>query len=65
MAAHMRGFEQIRDDCAYNRNNVKIIALFTGLEAGAWGATHHAMEDIALLRTIPGIGKTLLLVLQY
>jgi len=51
----MRGFEQIRDDCAYNRNNVKIIALFTGLEAGAWGATHHAMEDIALLRTIPGM----------
>ncbi|MBI2764816.1 MAG: transketolase family protein [Chloroflexi bacterium] len=51
----MRGFEQIRDDCAYNRNNVKIIALFTGLEAGPWGATHHAMEDIALLRTIPGM----------
>ncbi|MBA4181672.1 MAG: transketolase [Anaerolinea sp.] len=51
----MRGFEQIRDDCAYNRNNVKIIALFTGLEAGPWGATHHSMEDIALLRTIPGM----------
>lgn len=51
----MRGFEQIRDDCAYNRNNVKIIALFTGLEAGPWGVTHHAMEDIALLRTIPGM----------
>jgi transketolase len=51
----MRGFEQIRDDCAYNRNNVKFIAPFAGLEAGAWGPTHHAMEDIALLRTIPGI----------
>jgi transketolase len=51
----MRGFEQIRDDCAYNRNSVKIIALFTGLEAGPWGVTHHAMEDIALLRTIPGM----------
>ena len=51
----MRGFEQIRDDCAYNRNNVKILALFTGLEAGAWGATHHAMEDVALLRAIPGM----------
>lgn len=51
----MRGFEQIRDDCAYNRNGVKIIALFTGLEAGPWGVTHHAMEDIALLRTIPGM----------
>lgn len=51
----MRGFEQIRDDCAYNRNNVKIIAPFAGLEAGPWGATHHAMEDIALMRTIPGM----------
>jgi transketolase len=51
----MRGFEQIRDDCAYNRNNVKIIAPFAGLEAGPWGATHHAMEDIALLRSIPGM----------
>jgi len=51
----MRGFEQIRDDCAYNRNAVKFIAPFSGLEAGAWGATHHAIEDIALLRTIPGL----------
>ena len=51
----MRSFEQIRDDCGYNRNNVKIIAPFAGLEAGPWGATHHAMEDIALLRSIPGM----------
>jgi len=51
----MRGFEQIRDDCAYNRNNVKIIAPFAGLEAGPWGATHHAIEDIALMRSIPGM----------
>jgi transketolase len=51
----MRGFEQIRDDCAYNRNQVKILAPFAGLEAGPWGATHHAIEDIALLRTIPGM----------
>jgi transketolase len=51
----MRGFEQIRDDCAYNRNDVKFLAPFAGLEAGPWGATHHAQEDIALLRTIPGM----------
>jgi len=51
----MRGFEQIRDDCAYNRNAVKFIAPFSGLEAGPWGATHHAIEDVALLRTIPGL----------
>jgi transketolase len=51
----MRGFEQIRDDCAYNRNAVKFIAPFAGLEAGPWGATHHAIEDLALLRVIPGM----------
>ncbi|TMA47505.1 MAG: transketolase family protein [Deltaproteobacteria bacterium] len=51
----MRAFEQIRDDCAYNRNNVKLLAPFAGLEAGPWGATHHAIEDIALLRSIPGM----------
>jgi transketolase len=51
----MRGFEQIRDDCGYNRNNVKFLAPFAGLEAGPWGATHHAIEDLALLRTIPGM----------
>jgi transketolase len=51
----MRGFEQIRDDCAYNRNDVKFLAPFAGLEAGPWGATHHALEDLALLRSIPGM----------
>src|SRR5262249_34008084 len=38
-----------------NRNDVKFIAPFAGLEAGPWGATHHAIEDIALLRSIPGM----------
>jgi transketolase len=51
----MRGFEQIRDDCAYNRRDVVFLAPFSGLEAGPWGATHHAIEDIALLRVIPGL----------
>lgn len=51
----MRGFEQIRTDCAYNRSAVTFLAPFAGLEAGAWGATHHAIEDLALLRTIPGM----------
>ena len=51
----MRAFEQIRTDLAYNGRNVKILAVFTGLAAGAWGATHHALEDIALMRTIPGM----------
>jgi transketolase len=51
----MRSFEQIRDDCSYNRNGIKIIAPCSGLEAGHWGATHHAVEDLALLRLIPGM----------
>jgi transketolase len=51
----MRSFEQIRTDCGYNRNSVKIIAPCSGLEGGYWGATHHAVEDLALLRTIPGM----------
>ena len=51
----MRSFEQIRDDCSYNRNGVKILAPCSGLEGGHWGATHHAVEDLALLRLIPGM----------
>jgi transketolase len=51
----MRSFEQIRNDCGYNRANVKIIAPCSGLEGGHWGATHHAVEDIALLRMVPGM----------
>ncbi len=51
----MRAFEQVRTDLAYNSRNVKIICVFCGLAAGAWGATHHALEDIALMRAIPGM----------
>jgi transketolase len=51
----MRGFEQLRTDCSYNRNGIKILAPCSGLEGGHWGATHHAVEDLALLRLIPGM----------
>jgi transketolase len=51
----MRAFEQIRTDLAYNAKNVKVVTLFGGLSAGPWGSTHHAMEDFALMRTIPGM----------
>ena len=51
----MRAFEFIRDDCAYNFNNVKIIAPCSGLEVSHWGATHHAVEDMGLMRMIPGM----------
>lgn len=51
----MRAFEQVRTDLAYNERNVKIVAVFGGLAAGPWGATHHALEDLALMRAIPGM----------
>jgi transketolase len=51
----MRAFEQVRTDLAYNEQNVKIVTIFGGLVAGPWGATHHAIEDIALMRAIPGM----------
>lgn len=51
----MRGFEQVRTDLGYNEKGVKIAAVFGGLAAGPWGSTHHAIEDLALMRTIPGM----------
>jgi len=51
----MRAFEQVRTDLAYNENSVKIVAVFGGLAGGPWGSTHHAIEDIALMRAIPGM----------
>ncbi len=51
----MRGFEQVRTDLAYNRKNVKLVVYFTGLVGGPWGSTHHAIEDLALMRAIPGM----------
>src|SRR3990170_6132419 len=51
----MRAFEQVRTDLGYNEKNVKIVTLFGGLVAGPWGSTHHAIEDFALMRVIPGM----------
>lgn len=46
-------FEQIRQSIAYPNLNVKIIATHGGLCVGQDGATHQALEDIALMRTLP------------
>ncbi|MBM4078601.1 MAG: transketolase family protein [Planctomycetes bacterium] len=51
----MRSFEQIRTDVGYPRRNVKIVASFGGLAGGPWHTTHHAIEDFALMRVIPGM----------
>ncbi|MDO4287822.1 MAG: transketolase C-terminal domain-containing protein [Eubacterium sp.] len=51
----MRCFEQIRNDVGYANKNVKIIASSTGLAHSNLGSTHQAIEDMALLRTVPNM----------
>ncbi|MFA5536971.1 MAG: transketolase family protein [Bacillota bacterium] len=48
-----RAFEQIRNSIAYPKMNVKIAATHAGLTVGEDGASHQAIEDIALMRSIP------------
>lgn len=49
----LRCFEQIRNDVCYHRANVKIVAVGGGLAYGALGMTHHATEDLAVMRALP------------
>lgn len=51
----MRSFEQIRHYLGYMKSNVKIIGSGAGLVMGMSGNTHYGMEDIAIMRTIPGL----------
>ena len=51
----MRACEQIRTSIAYPNLNVKLIGSFGGLSAGSAGTTHHAIEDIAILRSMPNM----------
>lgn len=53
--ASMRGCEQVRLDLAYNNTNVKIIGTNGGISGGAAGTTHHAIEDLAIMRSMPNI----------
>ncbi|MGN0663994.1 MAG: transketolase family protein [Negativibacillus sp.] len=55
MFAAGRAFEQIRNSVGYPHNNVKIGATHAGISVGEDGATHQCCEDIALMRTIPGM----------
>lgn len=55
MFAAGRAYEQIRNSIAYPHNNVKIVATHAGLTVGEDGATHQCLEDIALMRAIPGM----------
>ena len=48
-----RNWEQVRTCAAYNGSNVKVIGAHAGISVGPDGATHQAIEDIAIMRVIP------------
>ncbi len=48
-----RSWEQVRTTIAYNNSNVKVVGAHAGISVGPDGATHQAIEDIALMRVIP------------
>lgn len=51
----LRCLEQIRNDCAYHNANVKIVCVGGGFSYGSLGMSHHATEDIAVMRALPGL----------
>ena len=51
----LRCLEQIRNDVAYHKANVKVVSVGAGYAYGSLGATHQATEDIGALRTIPNM----------
>ena len=51
----LRCLEQVRNDVCYHNANVKVVAIGGGFSYGALGMSHHATEDIAILRALPGI----------
>ena len=55
MFAAGRAFEQIRNSIGYTKLNVKIGATHAGISVGEDGASHQCLEDIALMRSIPGM----------
>ena len=55
MFAAGRAFEQIRNSIAYPKLNVKVCATHAGLAVGEDGASHQAIEDLALMRAVPNM----------
>ena len=51
----LRCLEQIRNDVCYHRANVKVVAVGGGLTYGSLGFTHHGVEDLAVMRAMPGM----------
>ena len=50
-----RAFEQIRNSVCYGKQNVKIAASHAGITVGEDGGTHQAIEDLAIMRSLPGM----------
>jgi len=51
----LRCLEQIRNDACYHKANVKIVSVGGGFSYGSLGISHHATEDLAILRSLPNI----------
>jgi transketolase len=51
----MRCFEQVRVDVAYMNTNVKLVGVGAGFSYGPQGATHHSIEDISIMRSLPNM----------
>lgn len=51
----LRCLEQVRNDCAYHHANVKVVCVGGGFVYGALGMSHHATEDIAIMRSLPDV----------
>ena len=51
----LRALEQIRNDCAYHNADVKIVCVGGGFVYGSLGMSHHATEDIAVMRALPDV----------
>lgn len=50
-----RPYEQIKIDCAYMNTNVRLVGVGAGFSYGAAGATHHAIDDINIMRGLPNV----------
>ncbi len=50
-----RPFEMFKDDLGYMEQNVKVVGRCCGLTYSQLGPTHHSIDDVAILRTIPGV----------
>lgn len=51
----LRCLEQIRNDCAYHNASVKVVCIGGGFVYGSLGMSHHATEDLAIMRALPDV----------